>query len=195
MLRTIRNIRKNPPLHDCRSICANIAKSLEALSFSRATSTAAEVARRHVRLAGVDRPDHERGRFAVPDRLSRAGPSRSLQGGRPADPLDGELRSGRFSDSPRAWSRSRRRGGAGWRLTWLLFRPGWKKNAPFASPARWQGRLPTAFPKKASESSLQAMVRLGTSSRSRYTGLGTEGTRGAPPRSHRPIQVRRTQAS
>ena len=52
-----------------------------------------------------------------------------------------------------------------------------------------------SLPKKASESSLQAMVRLGTSSRSRYTGLGTEGTRGAPPRSHRPIQVRRTQAS
>ena len=42
---------------------------------------------------------------------------------------------------------------------------------------------------------LQAMVRLGSSSRSRYTGLGTDGSRGAPPRSHRPIHVRRTQAS
>ena len=48
---------------------------------------------------------------------------------------------------------------------------------------------------RASESSLQAIVRVGTSSRSRYAGLGTEGTRGDPPRSHRPIQVRRTQAS
>ena len=101
----------------------------------------------------------------------------------------------RFSRRVAAVEATRRSGREGGRLTWLLFRPGWKKNAPFASSARWQGRLPTTFPKKASESSLQAMVRLGTSSRSRYTGLGTEGTRGAPPRSHRPIQVRRTQAS
>src|SRR5262249_7788253 len=49
--------------------------------------------------------------------------------------------------------------------------------------------------KKASESSLQTMVFPGTSLRSRCTDLGTEGTRGAPPRSHRPIQVRRTKAS
>jgi hypothetical protein len=52
-----------------------------------------------------------------------------------------------------------------------------------------------SLPRKASETSLQAMVRPGTSSWSKDTGLGTDGTRGAPPRSHRPIQVRRTHAS
>jgi hypothetical protein len=125
---------------------------------------------------------------------STTGSTRRVQSSSPSPKLSWRHETG-FSDSPRAWSRLRGRGGAGWRLTWLLFSAGVEEECPLRF-ARSLARPSThSLSEKASESSLQAMVRLGTSSRSRDTGLGTEGTRGAPPRSHRPIQVRRTQAS
>src|SRR5262249_53573157 len=60
------------------------------------------------------------------------------------------------------------RGRATWTGGQIELRPRFR---PFASPARRHCRLPTAFPKKTSESSVQDMVRLGTSSLRLFYGL------------------------
>ncbi len=99
MLRTIRNIRKNPPLRACAGI-VRIPRAVSKPWVSRVRPR--PLPRAHADMSdsqGISGPDRERGRFAVPNPLGWADLSREPQSGRPADPPDGgvKLRPNRFT--------------------------------------------------------------------------------------------------